>query len=75
MRPSQSGKSRHGKSTQGTPTAPAYRGTDGELVSFNGVTRATRVARQLPGQMIRLEIIDDLSAPVGPWPTVGDKLP
>jgi len=52
-----------------------YRGTDGQLVIYNGVTRATRVAKLLPGQDIRVEVIDDLTTPVGHLPTVGDKLP
>lgn len=65
----------HGKTTQGMPTVEVYRGTDGELVIYNGVTRATRVAKFLPGQTIRVEVIDDLTTPVGHLPTVGDKLP
>ena len=57
------------------PTVEVYRGTDGELVIYNGVTRATRIAKLLPGQTIRIEVIDDLATPVGDLPTVGDKLP
>ena len=30
---------------------------------------------KLPGQTIRIEVIDDLATPVGDLPTVGDKLP
>src|SRR5262245_30906054 len=66
---------RHGRSTQGMPTLVAYRGTDGKLLIFDGVTRATRIAKLLPGQPVRVEIIDDLRTPVGHMPTVGDKLP
>ena len=66
---------RHGKSTQGMPTLDVYRGTDGELVIYNGATRATRVAKLLPGQKVRVEVIDDLKTSVGHLPTVGDKLP
>jgi hypothetical protein len=66
---------KHGKSTQGMPVVEVYRGTDGELVIYNGVTRATRVAKLLPGQSIRVEVIDDLKTPVGHLPNVGDKLP
>ncbi len=66
---------RHGQSIQGMPTVEVYRGTDGELVIYNRVTRATRVAKLLPGQSIRVEVIDDLTTPVGHLPTVGDKLP
>jgi hypothetical protein len=57
------------------PVVEAYRGTDGELVIYNGVTRATRVAKLLPGQTIRVEVVDDLKTPVGQLPTVGEKLP
>ncbi len=66
---------KHGKSTHGMPVVEVYRGTDGKLLIYNGVTRATRVAKLLPGQTIRVEVIDDLSTPVGHLPTVGDKLP
>jgi len=65
----------HGLSTQGMPTVEVYRGTDGELMIYNGVTRATRVAKFLPGRTIRVEVIDGLSTAVGHLPTVGDKLP
>jgi hypothetical protein len=51
------------------------RGTDGELVINNGVTRATRVAKLLPGVSIRVEIIDDLPIPLGSFPSIGDILP
>jgi hypothetical protein len=64
-----------GTTTQGMPPLEVYRGTDGELVVFDGVTRATRVAKFLPGQQVRVELIDDLPTPVGHLPTVGDRLP
>ena len=57
------------------PPVEVYRGTDGELMIYNGVTRATRIAKLLPGQLIRVEVIDDLPTPVGHLPTVGDTLP
>lgn len=66
---------KHGKSTQGMPPIEVYRGTDGELMIYNGVTRATRAAKLLPGQLVSVEVVDDLSKPVGHLPTVGDKLP
>ena len=66
---------RHGKSTQGMPAVEVYRGTDGERMIYDGVTRATRVAKLLPGQLIRVEVVDDLSTPVGHLPTVKEKLP
>lgn len=66
---------RHGNSTQGMPTLEVYRGTDGGLMIYDGVTRATRVAKLLPGQLVQVELIDDIPTPVGHLPTVGDMLP
>lgn len=66
---------RYGTSVKGMPTLEVYRGTDGELMIYNGVTRATRVAKLLPGQLIQVEVIDDLKTPVGHFPTVGDTIP
>jgi len=66
---------RFGKSTTGMPPIWVYRGVDGFLVIFNGVTRATRVAKLLPGTLVRVEVIGNLKIPVGHYPTVGDRLP
>jgi hypothetical protein len=66
---------RFGRSTAGMPAPWVYRGTDGALVISNGVTRATRVAKLLPGILIRVEVIGDQKTPVGHYPTVGDRLP
>ena len=51
------------------------RGTDGELMLMNGVTRATRIAKLAPGTLITVEIIDDLPGQAGHLPTIGDVLP
>ncbi len=67
--------SRHGRSVQGMPLPFVYRAADGELVISDGVTRATRVAKLLPGTRIRVEVIGDLAAPASGMPTVGDRLP
>lgn len=64
-----------GSSVQGMPTLEVSRGTDGELVLNNGVTRATRVAKLLPRATVRVEVIDDLPIPVGPFPCIGDFIP
>ena len=64
-----------GSSVVGMPIVEVSRGTDGELVINNGVTRATRVAKLLPGMLIRVEVIDDLPIPVGTYPSVGDTIP
>ena len=66
---------RFGGSTQGMAPLEVYRGTDGNLVVYDGVTWATRVAKLLPRQLVRVEVIDDLPTPVGHLPTVGDRLP
>ncbi len=66
---------KYGNSTQGMPELEVYRGSDAKLMIFNGVTRASRIAKLLPGHLVRVEVIDDLSTPVGHLPTVGDRLP
>jgi len=57
------------------PPLEVYRGTDSELVIYDGVTRATRAAKLLPGILVRVEVLDDMKMPVGHLPTVGEKLP
>ena len=42
---------------------------------FNGVTRATRIAKLSPGTLIRVEVIDTLRTPVAGLPTIGELLP
>src|SRR5947209_4860883 len=66
---------RFGSSTAGMPAPWVYRGSYGGLVLPNGVTRATRVARLLPGVLLRVEVIGDQKTPVGHYPTIGDRLP
>ena len=44
------------------------------MVINDGVTRASRVAKLLPNTPVRVEVIDDLSIPVGSYPSVGDLL-
>ncbi len=64
-----------GSSSSGMPAPWVYRGSDGELQLYNGVTRATRIAKLTPGTLIRVEVVGDLAAPVGHLPTIGDLLP
>lgn len=66
--------SRYGTSVDGMPPAEVKRGIDGELVLFDGVTRATRVAKYLPGTLITVEVTGKLKGAVGHLPTVGEKL-
>jgi len=64
-----------GSSMTGMQAPWAYRGTDGELMLVNGVTRATRIAKLSPGTKIPVEVIGDLSIPATVTPTIGDLLP
>ena len=66
---------RFGTSTAGMPPPLVYRGSDSELMLYDGVTRAIRVAKLLPGTVVRVEIIRTISRPVGHLPTIGDKPP
>ena len=66
---------RHGRSTAGMPRLVVYRGSDGELIAYDGVTRATRVAKLLPGQTVPVEVIGDLPSRGARFPTVGERLP
>jgi hypothetical protein len=65
---------RHGLSIDGMPPPEVKRGSDGELVLFDGVTRATRAAKYLPGVPITVEVSGELRSPVGGLPTVGEMI-
>ncbi len=65
----------YGDSLAGMPRLVAYRASDGELVIYDGVTRATRVAKLLPGRSVQVEVIGTLTSPGSSYPTVGDRLP
>jgi hypothetical protein len=65
---------KHGTSTTGMPPLEVKRGSDGELVIYNGVTRATRVAKYVPGALVPVEVTGTLAGPVGQLPTVREKL-
>jgi len=66
---------RFGASTHGMPPPWVYRGSDGSLVIYNGITRATRIAKLASGALIRVEVVGELKRPVGHYPKVGDILP
>jgi len=65
---------RYGTSIRAMPPVEVKRGTDGELVIYDGVTRATRAAKYLPGTPITVEVTGQLTKPVGGLPTVGDTI-
>ncbi len=66
---------RHGRSLAGMPPVFVYRGSDGDLMLSDGVTRATRAAKLCPGAVIPAELLGTLPRPVGHLPTVQEKLP
>ncbi len=65
---------RHGMSVAGMPPLEVSRGTDGELVINDGVTRATCVAKYLPGTSVTVEVTGTLPVAVGGLPTVKERL-
>ncbi len=66
---------RFGRSVEGRPALEAYRGSDSELMISDGVTRATRVAKLLPGLTVIVEVLDNLPTRFGHLPPVEDRLP
>jgi hypothetical protein len=65
-----------GLSVAGMPVLEVTAAAQGELVINSGVTRATRVAKLLPGHLVRVEVIDCLPRwNVSKFPLVKDKLP
>ena len=48
---------------------------DGVLVLYNGVTRATRIAKLGPGTLIRVEVIGNLPKACAAEPKIGDLPP
>jgi hypothetical protein len=65
----------YGRTTAGMPPPFVYRGSDQELMIFDGVTRCTRIAKLVPGTLIRVEVVGELATPFSHLPTVGDRLP
>ena len=66
---------RHGTSTTGMPAIVVYRCADDSLMIFDGVTRATRIAKTRSGTQAPVTVIGKLTAPCDHLPTVGDRLP
>jgi hypothetical protein len=64
-----------GRSAVGMPPPWVYEGTDGFLVLYNGVTRATRIAKRTPGVLIRVEVIGKLPKAYATEPRIGDVIP
>jgi hypothetical protein len=64
-----------GRSAVGMPSPWVYEGSDGVLVLYNGVTRATRIAKLAPGTLVRVEVIGKLPKADAAEPKIGDVLP
>jgi hypothetical protein len=57
------------------PPPWVYEASDGVLVVYNGVTRATRIAKLSPGTLIRVEVVGKLRRACAGYPKIGDVLP
>lgn len=66
---------RFGASAAGMPPLVVYEGSDGVLVVYNGVTRATRIAKLAPGMLVPVEVIGKLRRAYGSDASIGDTLP
>jgi hypothetical protein len=67
---------KHGKTTVGMLPLWVTRDKNGELMIVDGVTRATRIAKLSPGQMVPVEITqDEPTKDYSRLPKVGDRLP
>src|SRR5258708_11451255 len=65
---------KYGASVSGMPPLFAYEGSDGALELYDGVTRATRVAKLLPGTVVQVEVIGKLRRPKAGNRRIGDAL-
>ena len=65
---------RFGASTDGMPPLIVYEASDGVQVIYNGVTRATRIAKLAPGATIQVEVIGKLRRAYAAEKTIGDLL-
>lgn len=66
---------RYGRSASGMPPLWVFEAADGVLVVYNGVTRATRIAKLSPGTTVRVEVIGKLPRSFAGSPSIGDLLP
>jgi len=65
---------KYGTSSIGMPMLIVYEGADGVLVIYDGVTRATRMAKLSPGTLVRVEVIGRLRRAYGSDPSIGDGI-
>src|SRR5436190_7954552 len=66
---------RFGASSAGMPPPWVYEASDGVLVVYNGVTRATRIATLAPGTLIRVEVVGRLRRAYAGASKIGDQPP
>jgi hypothetical protein len=64
-----------GRSNVGMPAPWVYLATDGVLVLYDGVMRATRMARLNPGQLLRVEVIGRIPKAMASEQKIGELLP
>jgi hypothetical protein len=63
-----------GSSAVGMPPLWVYEAADGVLVVYNGVTRATRIAKLSPGETVPVEVIGTLPKDFASSPSIGELL-
>jgi hypothetical protein len=56
------------------PPLLAYEAADGVLVLYDGITRATRIAKLLPGALVLVQVIGKLRRGRAEQPRIGDLL-
>ena len=66
---------RYGATSAGMPPLWVYEAADGVLVVYNGVTRATRIAKLAPGMTVSVEVIGTLPRNFASAPSIGDLIP
>ena len=66
---------RFGVSLTGMPPPWVHEASDGVLVIYNGVTRATRAAKLAPGTTIQVEVVGTLRRAYASAPKIGDLVP
>src|SRR5687767_12407769 len=64
-----------GASSTGMPPLVGVEAADGVFVVYDGVTRATRIAKLSPGTLVPIEIIAKLRRDFAKDPRIGDLLP
>src|SRR5689334_4996516 len=62
-------------STKGMPPLEVYQDRNGLLMIWNGVTRATRIAKLAPGTLVRVEVLGTSQKDFSRQPAVEDRLP